>query len=115
MRSAPRGKHISAVEVTNVSAHGFWLLVGDREMFVSFKDFPWFKNASIGELVNVELPHLGHLYWPELDVDLAVDSIEHPERYPLVSRARPNRRRQRAKGGPASIQARPALRSGPGR
>ncbi len=33
------------------------------------------------------LPHPGHLYWPQLDVDLAVESVEHPQRYPLVSRA----------------------------
>jgi hypothetical protein len=31
------------------------------------------------------------LYWPDLDIDLAVDSIQHPERYPLVSTAQPNR------------------------
>jgi hypothetical protein len=26
-----------------------------------------------------------HLYWPDLDIDLSVESIEHPERFPLVS------------------------------
>ena len=39
----------------------------------------------MGKLLNVELPHPHHLYWPDLDVDLAVESIEHPERFPLVS------------------------------
>jgi hypothetical protein len=29
-----------------------------------------------------ERPQPQHLYWPDLDVDLSVDSIEHPERYP---------------------------------
>jgi hypothetical protein len=28
------------------------------------------------------------LRWPELDVDLAVGSIDHPEDFPLVSGAR---------------------------
>jgi hypothetical protein len=28
-------------------------------------------------------------YWPELDVDLAVESIRHPEKFPLVSKVRP--------------------------
>lgn len=92
MRSALRGKRTSGVEVTNVSPHGFWLLIVDREMFVSFKDFPWFKDASIGQITNVELPSSHHLHWPEIDVDLAVDSLEHPERYPLVSRARADMR-----------------------
>jgi len=86
MRSVKRGRATSDVEVTNVSPHGFWLLVGDAERFVSFGDFPWFRIATIGALANVVQQRPGHLYWPELDIDLAVESIEHPERYPLVSR-----------------------------
>lgn len=85
MKSAAPGASTSPVEVTNVSTHGFWIFVGERELFVSFRDFPWFKDASIGAITQVELPSPHHLYWPELDVDLAVESIEHPEKYPLVS------------------------------
>jgi hypothetical protein len=90
MKSASRGKRTSAAEVTNISAGGFWLLLGDREFHLSFKVFPWFRHATVAQLLNVEWPSAHHLYWPELDVDLAVDSIEHPERYPLVSASRPN-------------------------
>jgi hypothetical protein len=97
MRSAPRGKSTSDVEVTNVSKHGFWLLIEGREIFLSFKVFPWFKEANIRELLNVKMPHSHHLHWPDLDVDLAVESLEHPERYPLVSRERYNRRTQRTR------------------
>ena len=86
MKSALLGKSTSAVEVTNVSVHGFWTLIHDREVFVSFKDFPGFEEASIQDLVAVDLPSPHHLYWPALDIDLAVDSLDHPERYPLVSR-----------------------------
>lgn len=89
-----RGKRTSAVEVTNVSKHGFWLLTGGRELFAAFDDFPWFREASIGQLLNVESPHPGHLHWPELDVDLALESIEDPGAFPLVSRAQ----RKRSKG-----------------
>ena len=96
MRSALRGKRTSAVEITNVSTHGFWLLLEDRELFVSFEDFPWFRDVSIGQLCKVELPHPHHLYWPDLDVDVAVESIDHPERFPLVSTALPNKRTQPA-------------------
>ena len=92
MPSAQRGKRTSAVEVTNVSTHGFWLLIGREERFIAFKDFPWFREASIAELTNVTLPSRHHLHWPDLDVDLAVESIEHPERYPLVSQVRRPRR-----------------------
>ncbi|MBI2159516.1 MAG: DUF2442 domain-containing protein [Candidatus Rokubacteria bacterium] len=97
MTSAQHGQSTSAVEVTNVSPHGFWLLVEQREYFVLFKDFPWFRDATIAELMKVELPSPHHLYWPDLDVDLAVESLDHPERYPLVSRAQPNKRLQPTK------------------
>ena len=85
MKSAQRGTPTSGAEVTNVSSHGLWLLVGDRERFLGFGDFPWFRDAPIGKVLNVELPAPGHLYWPDLDVDLDVESIEHPDRFPLVS------------------------------
>jgi hypothetical protein len=97
MRSVQRGQDTSAVEVANVSPSGFWLLVGGHERFLSFKDFPWFREATIAELTHVLLPSPHHLYWPDLDVDLAVESLDHPERYPLVSRARPNKRLQPTK------------------
>lgn len=89
MTSAALGKDISAVEVTNVSKHGFWLLIGEQEVFLPFEHFPWFRDAPIGKLLNVQLPSSHHLYWPDLDVDLAVDSIFHPERFPLVSQDKP--------------------------
>ncbi len=57
-----------------------------REMFLPFEQFPWFKDASVGAILNVVMPHAGHLYWPDLDVDLSLESIEHPERFPLVSK-----------------------------
>ena len=87
MRSARPEMHTSAVEVTNVSRHGFWLWLGERELFVAFADFPWFREAPIGHLFDVTLAHENHLYWPSLEVDLAIDSIEHPDQYPLVSRS----------------------------
>lgn len=94
MKSATRGKRTSVVEVTNVSKHGFWLLLGDQERFLAFENFPWFRDASIGQLCNVELPGSHHLYWPDLDVDIAVESIDFPDRFPLVSRAASNKAMQ---------------------
>jgi hypothetical protein len=74
------------VEVTNVSTHGFWLMLGTEELFVPFEKFPWFKDAPIAKLTHVKCPQQHHLYWPDLDIDLAVESIRHPEKFPLVSR-----------------------------
>lgn len=86
MTSARRGKTTSDVEVTNVSAHGFWILVAERELFVSFEHFPFFRDATIGHILNVEHPGVDHLYWPDLDADLSIASIESPTSFPLVSR-----------------------------
>ena len=86
MKSESLGESTLAAEVTNISRHGFWLLVGDEELFVPFNEFSWFRNAPVSAVLNVQLPRPGHLYWPDIDVDLAVDSIKHPEKYPLVSK-----------------------------
>ena len=91
MKSETLGTHTSPVEVTHISQHGLWLLVQNRELFVSFDKFPWFKDAPVGSILKVEQPHPGHLYWPDLDIDLAVESIEHPERFPLISKTTPKR------------------------
>ncbi len=91
MKSAPLGTDTLEVEVTNISKHGFWLLLRDRELFLPFSEFPWFKEATIAQLIAVEWPSPHHLYWPDLDIDLAVESIEHPGRFPLVSRLMPNK------------------------
>ena len=85
MKSAPRGQSTSTAEVTNVSAHGFWILLADEELFVPFAEFPWFRNATIGAITRIEWPSLNHLYWPDLDIDLSVESIRHPDQFPLVS------------------------------
>lgn len=77
------GSATSTVEVTNISQHGFWLLVDDRELFLPFEEFPWFKTATVDAILRLERLTPTHLFWPELEVDLSVDSIEHPDRYPL--------------------------------
>ena len=87
VKSAPHGRRTSAAEVLGISSNGVWLLVDEKEYFLGFADFPWFKRAPVDHVLNVERPTAGHLYWPDLDVDLAVESLEHPERFPLVSEA----------------------------
>jgi hypothetical protein len=83
MKSKKLGKNISKIEI-NTSPFGVWLLVADMEYFLSYADYPWFSQAKISELYNVELLHKSHLHWPDLDVDLDLDSLENPEKYPLV-------------------------------
>ena len=80
------GKNISSTEITNISNHGVWLLTGDKELFLSYEDFPWFKDVPVGNILNVEEPSPGHFYWPDLDVDLGIESIENPARFPLKAK-----------------------------
>lgn len=72
-------------EVTNISSHGIWILSSEKELFLAYEQFPWFKDKTINEIINVEDHGRGVLYWPKLDVDLSLEIIEHPERFPLQS------------------------------
>lgn len=73
-------------EVVGITPHGIWLLVDERESFLSFARFPWFREAPVRAVLTVERPHPHHLRWPELDVDLHLESIEDPDKYPLVAK-----------------------------
>lgn len=84
MKSQKVGKNISEAEVQNVSLHGIWLYVQEGEYFLSYEDYPWFRNAKVSEIYDLELLHGHHLHWPKLDVDLELESLEKPKNYPLV-------------------------------
>jgi hypothetical protein len=95
--------------VTNISGKGVWILLSERELFLPFEQFPWFRDAPIGGILKVKAPSANHLHWPDLDIDIAVDSILHPERYPLMSRVMPVKKalRRRAPGQKARTARRP--------
>ena len=81
------GTITSAAEVTHVSKHGIWLLLGNEELLLPYESFPWFRKATIEQISEVEWPAPNHVYWPQLDIDLSVESIRDPHAFPLVSRA----------------------------
>jgi Protein of unknown function (DUF2442) len=104
----------SEAEVTNISRHGSWLLLDGRELSLPFEEFPWFKRAPVEAILRLERPRPDHLYWPELDVDVSVDSIEHPERYPpevkgLNHQQRPAKEPLQHGPAPAAESPRPEL------
>ena len=86
MRSSALGRSTSRAEVQDITRHGVWLYAKGREFLLAFEDHPWFKDAAVSAVYNVRLLHQSHLYWPDLDVDLDIASLEHPERYPLVAK-----------------------------
>ena len=83
MKSAKRGKSTSAVEVQGASRFGVWLYVSGAEFFLPYEEYPWFKDATLAETMNVRLINGNHLEWPDLDVDLELESLQSPEKYPL--------------------------------
>ncbi|MBX9894140.1 MAG: DUF2442 domain-containing protein [Nitrosomonas sp.] len=74
------------IEVSGISSKGFWMLLGDEELFVPFSDFPWFKQATIEAITIVEMTSPDHLYWPLLDIDLSIAAIRGSSAFPLVFR-----------------------------
>jgi hypothetical protein len=77
-----------AAEVTHISPNGLWLLLDDEALLLTYEQFPWFGKATIGQIFHVERPTRNHLYWPELDIDLSVESIRRPQAFPLIARSR---------------------------
>lgn len=82
MKSQTLGVSTSIVEVTHIDSRSLWLYVDGKEYFMPFDDFPWFADATVRQISNVERHGVQHFYWPTLDVDLTLDMIEHPENYP---------------------------------
>lgn len=74
------------VKIENISEHGFWLYYDEKEYFLPYVDFPWFKECKISDLIKVKADDKGNFYWKALDVDLNLDIIQHPEKYPLKSK-----------------------------
>ncbi|NOZ73168.1 MAG: DUF2442 domain-containing protein [Chloroflexi bacterium] len=80
------GNTTSTVEITNISTHGVWLLTHGKELFMPYEAFPWFKDQPVKHIINVVEVSPGHFYWPDIDVDLTDEMIEHPERFPLIAK-----------------------------
>ena len=84
MKSSVLGRNTLKVEVLDISQHGVWLHVKGKEFFLSHEDYPWFKEAKVSDVYNLKFMHGSHLYWPDLDIDLELRSLEDPKNYPLI-------------------------------
>ncbi len=98
MKSLKHGESIS-VSVENITPFGVWIFVKEKEYFLSYKDYPYFKDQALSSIQNVQLLHGYHLYWPELDVDLEIDNLENPDKYPLKSKITENHPTTHSAGG----------------
>jgi hypothetical protein len=84
MTSSMPGADIFRAEVANIDQFGIWVIVKEVEYFLPYSDFPWFRQATLDQILQVEILHADHLYWPKLDIDLHLDSIRNPESFPLI-------------------------------
>lgn len=82
MSSQTPGANTSVVEVTNIDTRGLWLYVDGKEHYMPFDEFPWFADATVRQISHVERNQPDTFHWPDLDVDLTLDMIDHPEKYP---------------------------------
>ena len=89
MKSLKNGKNI-LISVENITPFGIWVFVKGKEYFLSYEDYPYFKEQTLSSIQNVQLLHGYHLYWCDLDIDLEVNNLEHPEKYPLKSKITKN-------------------------
>ncbi len=111
MKFSTQGKDVSTIEVQNISKHGIWLATRDHELFISFKEFPWFQDATVRKLMNVEQRTPTCLHWPDLDIDLAVESVRC---FPLLLQtSRPTIRSSRQAKTKPITQSKSNLRLGP--
>ncbi|HYJ84446.1 MAG TPA: hypothetical protein VEW46_00135 [Pyrinomonadaceae bacterium] len=62
MKSRSGGKSTLAAEVTQIDKQGIWVLIDEKESFLSFENFPWFRNAPVSAIHNVELLNTRHLH-----------------------------------------------------
>lgn len=74
----------TSVNVLMINAQGIMLSVLGRDYFLSYNRVPWLKEARISNVLNVRMAGRNAIEWPELDVDLEIESLKHPERYPLI-------------------------------
>jgi len=84
MASQPPSAPAADAGLAGFDKHGIWLLVRGSEYFLPYEQFPWFRDASVRDVLHVGLLHEQHLHWPALDVDLSLESLRTPEAFPLT-------------------------------
>ena len=75
--------------VLMINAQGIMISVCGQDYFLSYNRIPWMQDAPIRSVLNVQMSGPEAIEWPDLQVDLDIDSLRHPERYPLVIKRNP--------------------------
>ena len=73
-----------SADVLMINDKGIMISVSGQDYFLSYNRVPWMRDATINEVLDVRMSGQNAIEWPKLDVDLEIDSLRHPERYPLL-------------------------------
>ena len=79
----------TSVSVLMINGQGIMLSVLGNDYFLSYNRNPWMQDAPIRSVLNVQMSGSRAIEWPDLDIDLEIESLRHPERYPLVMKRNP--------------------------
>ncbi len=79
----------TSVSVLMINAQGIMLSVRGNDFFLSYNRVPWLRDARISDVLNVRMCGQSAIEWEALGVDLEIDSLKHPERYPLIIKRNP--------------------------
>ena len=74
----------TSVSVRSIMQDGIFLSVLGNDYYLSYDRLPWFKNAKTSDIFNVAMYGKDSIRWDALDIDLGIDSLKSPEKYPLV-------------------------------
>jgi len=77
----------TSVRVRSIMPEGIFLSLDGSDYYLSYDRLPWFRNAKISDVFNVKMYGIDGIRWDELDVDLGIDSLKFPEKYPLVMKS----------------------------
>ena len=80
----------TSASVLMINSQGIMLSVDGNDYFLSYNRIPWMRDAAVRSVLNVQKEGRSAIAWPDLDVDLEIDSLKHPERYPLIMKCGAN-------------------------
>lgn len=84
-----RNTSLTSACVLMINSQGIMLSVQGNDYFLSYNRVPWLKNARICDVLNVSMCGRNAIAWETLGIDLEVESLKHPERYPLIMKNNP--------------------------
>jgi hypothetical protein len=76
-----------SVKVHAIVENGITIEVKGNTFFLPYHSYPWFEKAKVSDVFQVEMFGNDGIHWDNLDVDLEIESLIHPEKYPLIAKA----------------------------